>query len=143
MVDGAKALVVLLRDKGDEGFTDSRNAFVDNVEQWKRYRCAASDGTVTGEGSSRKVTRDREAEARNEILQKCGEMFANGRRGLLQVFRVPDDRKGCYQSRACRSPTVYKGYQTQPGFWTYDGEYWYIWEERRGTGGRWVTCENR
>jgi hypothetical protein len=141
MVDGANALITLLREKGDEGFTDSRNTFVRNVEQWKRYRCPCSDGPVADEGSSRKVKRNREAEAREEIIRKCSEKFANGRRGLLQVFRAPDDRKGCYQSRACRGPTVYKGYQTQSGFWTYDGEYWYVWEERRATSGKWITCE--
>ena len=56
-----------------------------------------------------------------------------GRSGILAgIDCVPDDRPGCYQSRACRDATVYKGYQTQAGFWTYDGEYWYVWEERRG-----------
>jgi hypothetical protein len=141
VVDGVHALIALLREKGDEGFTDSRNAFVDNVDLWKNHRCPCSDPATAVEDPSRSVKRNREAEARKEILAKCGEKFAYGRRGLLQVFRVPDDRPGCYQSRACRGSTVYKGYQTQAGFWTYDGEYWYIWEERRGTSGEWVTCE--
>lgn len=141
MVDGIHALIALLREKGDEGFTDSRNAFVDNIELWKNYRCPCSDEPTVAEDAPRSVKRNREAEAREEIISKCGEKFVNARRGLLQVFRVPDDRPGCYQSRACRAATVYKGYQTQAGFWTYDGEYWYVWEERRGTSGEWVTCD--
>ncbi|HLE20276.1 MAG TPA: hypothetical protein VJB88_04055, partial [Vicinamibacteria bacterium] len=57
-----------------------------------------------------------------------------------QTLRVPDDHPGCYQSRSCRGAMVYKGFDAQPGFWSYDGEYWYIWASRLSTSGEWIEC---
>ncbi len=143
LVDGVKALTKLLGDKGGVGFTDSSQALLERLGTWESFRCPCTDTSASDvEGRPARIPkRSREAEARAEILRRCGEKFADSRMGLLQVFRVPDDREGCYQSRACREPAVYKGFQTQSGFWTYDGEFWYIWERRRGTAGRWLTCE--
>lgn len=141
IADGVRAVVEMLVERGGRGFTDSGRALYDKIEIWKDYRCPCSDDATVAEGVERPVKRNREAEAKREIMSKCSEKFANGRRGLLQVFRVPNDREGCYQSRACRPAGLYKGFETKSGFWTYDGEYWYIWEERRGTGGKWVSCE--
>ena len=141
IADGVTAVVDMLADRGGEGFTDSGRALYGKLDIWKDHRCPCTDESTVAEKAERPVKRNREAEARREIMSRCSEKFANGRRGLLQVFRVPNDRKGCYQSRACRPATVYKGFETKTGFWTYDGEYWYIWEERRGTGGKWVSCE--
>ena len=135
--DGARALMTLLEDKGVEGFTDSRKSLVEKFDVWKDYRCPCSDAPVAAK--SPKI--NRETEALKEITRKCGEVFANNKRGLLQVFRVADEHKGCYQTRACREATVHKGFETKPGFWIYDGEFWYIFEERRGNSGRWVSCE--
>ncbi len=141
IADGLTAVVNMLADRGGKGFTDSGRMLYSKLDIWKDYRCPCTDEATVAEGAERPVKRNREAEARRDIMAKCSEKFANGRRGLLQVFRIPNDRKGCYQSRACRPATVYKGFETETGFWTYDGEYWYIWEERRGTGGKWVSCE--
>lgn len=143
LIDGVNALVTLLVDKGGVGFTDSSQALLERLATWGNFRCPCGDTNASSESGrpAGAPKRSREAEARAEILRKCGEKFADSRMGLLQVFRVPDDREGCYQSRACREPTVYKGFQTQAGFWTYDGEYWYVWERRRGNSGRWLTCE--
>ena len=141
IADGVTAVVNMLADRGGKGFTDSGRALYGKLDIWKDYRCPCTDEATVAEGAERPVKRNREAEARREIMSRCSEKFANGRRGLIQVFRVPKDRKGCYQSRACRPATVYKGFETKTGFWTYDGEYWYIWEERRGTGGKWISCE--
>jgi hypothetical protein len=143
LVDGVNALTKLIVDKGGVGFTDSSQALLERLGTWETFRCPCAEETASGEsgGLRRTPKRSREAEARAEIRRKCGEKFADSRMGLLQVFRVPHDREGCYQSRACREPTVYKGFQTQSGFWTYDGEFWYIWERRRGNAGRWLTCE--
>jgi hypothetical protein len=137
VVDGARALMALLEDKGVEGFTDSRKSLVEKFDVWKNYRCPCSDAPV----AAKRPKINREAEALKEITRKCGGIFAHNKRGLLQVFRVPDEHKGCYQSRACREATVHKGFETKPGFWIYDGEFWYIFEERRGNSGRWVSCE--
>jgi hypothetical protein len=134
-------VVETLVARGGRGFSDSGRALYEKIDIWKEHRCPCTDDAVVAEGAERPVKRNREAEARREITSKCSEKFANGRRGLLQVFRVPNDRKGCYQSRACRPEGMYKGFETKSGFWTYDGEYWYIWAERRGTGGKWVSCE--
>lgn len=142
LVDGVRALSDLLQDKGYQGFSDSGRLLSEKLEVWKGYRCPCTEGA--GESLPSLTTapaRDRDGEAQSEIMRKCGERFAGDRRGLLQTFRVPGDHNGCYQSRACREATVYKGFQTQPGFWSYDGEYWYIWAERRGNQGEWITCE--
>lgn len=141
ITDGVTAVVETLDARGGRGFSDSGRALYGKIDIWKEYRCPCTDDATVAEGAERPVKRNREAEAKREIMSRCSEKFANGRRGLLQVFRVPNDRKGCYQSRACRPEGVYKGFETKSGFWTYDGEYWYIWEMRRGTGGKWVSCE--
>ena len=47
---------------------------------------------------------------------------------------------GCYQSRACRDATQHNGQFLEGGFWTYDGEYWYVWSKRRTPRGDWVSC---
>jgi hypothetical protein len=138
ILDGVRALDNLLSEKGEEGFTDSRASLAERLKNWENYRCPCSSRDA---GARRVGKRSREEDARAEIISKCSEKFVSSRRGLLQVFRVPEDRSGCYQSRACRSATVYKGFATKAGFWTYDGEYWYVWAERRDTSGRWVPCD--
>jgi hypothetical protein len=144
LIDGVGVLVTLLQEKGEQGFTDSSRSLLERLGNWKNFRCPCTEAAGSGGAgrAPRVAKRSREAEARAELTRKCGELFANGRMGLLQVFRAPDDRDGCYQSRACREPTVYQGIETKAGFWSYDGEFWYIWERRRGTAGRWLTCEN-
>jgi hypothetical protein len=106
------------------------------VGRWKGSLCCDA-----GDAAARKETpRDREADVRAVLLDKCGEDFVGNRRGLRQVVRMPGDRQGCYQSRACRKPASYNGELMEAGFWTYDGEFWYVWTERRTPKGDWVSC---
>lgn len=105
------------------------------VERWKSYRCCEAGGSAVGP-----KPRNREADARAALLEKCGGDFVDNRRGLRQVVRMPGDRQGCYQSRACRKTTSYNEQFMEAGFWTYDGEYWYVWAKRRTPKGDWVTC---
>ena len=67
-------------------------------------------------------------EARAALTEKCSANFEKNRSGLRQVVRMPGDREGCFQSRACREATQHNGQFMEAGFWTYDGEYWYIWK---------------
>ncbi len=107
------------------------------LETWRNYRCPCSE--AAGADAPEAVV-DRETHARDELARKCGPNFTKRRRGLRQVLRVPDDRSGCYQSRSCRGAMAYKGFDVEPGFWTYDGEYWYVWAERLSTAGEWTEC---
>jgi hypothetical protein len=79
-------------------------------------------------------------EARAALTEKCSANFEKNRSGLKQVVRMPGDREGCFQSRACREATQHNGQFMEAGFWTYDGEYWYIWTKRRTPRGDWIDC---
>jgi hypothetical protein len=106
------------------------------IELWKTTRCCAAPERTRGPKPP-----DREDDARAVLTEKCGADFVDNRRGLRQVMRAPGDREGCYQSRACRKTESREGLAMQAGFWTYDGEYWYIWAERRTPQGDWVSCD--
>jgi len=80
-------------------------------------------------------------EARAALSEKCGTNFERNRQGLRQVVRMPGDRDGCYQSRACRDAADYNGQFMEAGYWTYDGEYWYVWSQRLTPRGDWVPCD--
>jgi hypothetical protein len=98
------------------------------------FLCGEAGATV------KEPNRNRKEDARRILIEKCGVNFVNNRQGLRQVFRVENDRQGCYQSRACRLSTNYGEIGVEGGFWTYDGEYWYIWAERRTPRDRWESC---
>jgi len=126
----------LLEEKGHADFALSLRRMEREVELWKRTRCCAAP-EKTGEPNPP----DREDDARVVLTEKCGADFVDNRRGLRQVMRAPGDREGCYQSRACRQTDSRDGLAMQAGYWTYDGEYWYIWAERRNPQGEWVACD--
>jgi hypothetical protein len=125
----------LLQEKGYEELSAPMRRAEQEVELWKRKGCCS------GGNARPERPRDREADARAVLTEKCGATFVDNRRNLRQVVRMPDDRQGCYQSRACRSATSYNGELMRGGFWTYDGEYWYVWAERRIPRGEWITCD--
>ncbi len=102
-------------------------------------RCCTAEATERRPGGPKPP--DREHDVRAVLTEKCGADFVDNRRGLRQVMRAPGDREGCYQSRACRKTESREGLAMEAGFWTYDGEYWYIWAERRTPQGDWVTCD--
>jgi hypothetical protein len=124
----------LLEEKGHVDFSPSLRQMERQMEAWKAWRCCASKETA---GNSS----DREEDARAVLTQRCGAEFVDNRRGLRQVMRAPGARQGCYQSRACRKTEFFEGLAVQAGFWTYDGEYWYVWAERRNPQGEWVSCD--
>jgi hypothetical protein len=126
----------LLEEKGLSDFAPSLRRMESEVELWKSMRCCAEPERTRGPKPP-----DREEDARAALTGKCGADFVENRRGLRQVMRAPGDRQGCYQSRACRKTESREGLAMQAGFWTYDGEYWYIWAERRTPQGEWVTCD--
>lgn len=130
------ALGGLLESKEYEEFEPALRKMEETIERWKAYRCCGSRSP----GPTVEKARDREADVRAVLLEKCGESFVDNRRGLRQVVRMPGDRQGCFQTRACRKATSYNGQLMQAGFWTYDGEYWYVWAERRTPRGDWVSC---
>lgn len=136
LATGLSALAAVLEEKGFEEFTPSRRQIDLAVDRWSALACCGEQGAPRKE-----TNRNREEDARRILIEKCGMNFVNNRQGLRQVFRVENDRPGCYQSRACRSSTSYEGIGVQGGFWTYDGEYWYIWAERLTPRGDWVSCE--
>ncbi len=126
----------LLEEKGHVDFAPSLLRMEREMELWKSLRCCAARERAGGPEPP-----DREENARTVLTEKCGADFVDNRRGLRQVMRAPGDREGCYQSRACRKTESREGLAMQAGFWTYDGEYWYIWAERRTPQGEWVSCE--
>jgi hypothetical protein len=128
----------LLEEKGHADFAPTLRQIEGEVELWTRTRCCS---TPAGERSSEAKPSDREDDARAVLTEKCGAEFVDNRRSLRQVMRAPGERQGCYQSRACREAESREGLAILAGFWTYDGEYWYIWAERRTPQGEWVTCE--
>jgi hypothetical protein len=132
----ANALAAMGNLMYDSGYGESALAYRTKLSLWKRYRCPCSGPDET----PAPVMSDREGEARADITERCGAGFATKRRGLRQIMRVPDDRSGCYQTRACRGAMEYRGYDVEPGFWTYDGEFWYVWAERQTRTGDWVEC---
>ena len=135
LATGLAALSQLLEEKGFEEFAPSRQKVDLALERWHSLSCCGEAGTTAKEPN-----RNREEDARRILIEKCGVNFVNNRQKLRQVFRVENDRQGCYQSRACRLSTSYGGIGVEGGFWTYDGEYWYIWGERRTPRSRWESC---
>ena len=135
LTNGLNNLTYFLLDNGYGDPDSTHEARLARLEIWREYRCPCSPGVVESAAPE-----DREAHASEELTRKCGPNFTNRRRGLRQVLRVPHDRPGCYQSRSCRGAMAYRGFDVEPGFWTYDGEYWYIWAERMGTFGEWSEC---
>jgi hypothetical protein len=129
------ALGKLLEEKGYQELGSSFGKREEAVERWKDYRCCDAGGTPTPA-----APRNREADVRAVLLDKCGSDFVDNRRGLRQVVRMPGDRQGCFQSRACRKASSENGELMEAGFWTYDGEYWYVWAERRTPRGDWMSC---
>jgi hypothetical protein len=126
----------ILVEKGHEDFAPSLRRIEDEVSLWKSMRCCAAPQRTRGPKPP-----DREEDARAVLTEKCGADFVENRRGLRQVMRAPGDREGCYQSRACRKTESREGLAMLGGFWTYDGEYWYIWAERRNPQGEWIACD--
>jgi hypothetical protein len=135
LLSAVKALGKLLEGKQYEEIAPFLGSIEGAMSRWTRSRCCQ-----TGAAPSEARERNREADARAILLQKCGPSFVDNRRGLRQVVRAPGERQGCFQSRACRQPTSTNGQLVEAGFWTYDGEYWYVWAERRTPKGDWVTC---
>lgn len=137
LAHGLNNLTYFLLDNGYGDPDSSHEERLALLEAWRRYQCPCSEAeAIEAPGA----VADREAHAREELTRKCGPNFTNRRRGLRQVIRVPGDHPGCYQSRICKGATSYRGFDVEPGFWTYDGEYWYVWAERMGTSGEWGAC---
>ncbi|HSF14294.1 MAG TPA: hypothetical protein VLK65_01935 [Vicinamibacteria bacterium] len=132
---GLLALSGLLQEKGYQDFAPTAGRMQQEVELWRIYVCCGSSPADDQPGPL-----DRERDARTVLMEKCGPSFASNRRGLRQTIRAPGEREGCYQSRACRENASEAGLLREAGFWTYDGEYWYIWAERRTPRGDWVSC---
>jgi hypothetical protein len=127
----------LLEEKGYGDFAPALRRMEGDVELWRTTRCCAA-ATERTRGPK---PPDREDDVRAVLTEKCGADFVDNRRGLRQVMRAPGDRQGCFQSRACRKTESREGLAMEAGFWTYDGEYWYIWAERRTPQGEWVSCD--
>jgi hypothetical protein len=127
----------LLAERGHVDFAPALRQMEQEVESWKALRCCADE-----ERARASKAPDREEDARAALTEKCGAEFVDNRRGLRQVTRAPGAREGCFQSRACRKTEAYQGLAMQAGFWTYDGEYWYVWAERLTPQGEWVRCED-
>lgn len=126
----AEALV----ERGYSELAGKKARMEQEIQLWKGYSCC-------GQSASRATpTRNRERDARAMLNEKCGVNFQKNRQGLRQVVRIPGDRQGCFQSRACRDATQRNGQFIEAGFWTYDGEYWYVWEQRLTPRGEWVEC---
>ena len=130
-----ESVAELLQDRGYAELRGRYRRMQQELELWKGYRCCGEKAARAGSG------RNREMEARAALTEKCGTNFEKNRQELRQVVRMPGDRDGCYQSRACRDATERDGQLIQAGFWTYDGEYWYVWGQRRTPRGEWVSCE--
>ncbi len=126
----------LLLEKGHGDFGPALRRMESEVLLWKALRCCAAPERTRGPKPP-----DREEDVRTVLTEKCGADFVDNRRGLRQVMRAPGDREGCFQSRACRRTESREGLAMEAGFWTYDGEYWYIWAERRTPQGDWVSCD--
>lgn len=137
LTHGLNSLTYFLLDNGYGDPNSTHESRLANLKKLRGYRCPCS---ASSEEAAPADVEDPEDTAREELGRKCGPNFTKRRKGLRQVLRVPDDRSGCYQSRKCRGATSYKGFDADPGYWSYDGEYWYVWAERLGTEGEWVEC---
>ena len=135
---GLNLLTDFLLDNGYGDPNSSQENRLASLKKWRAYRCPCS--ASSSEGAAPTSVDDPEDTAREELMRKCGPNFTKRRKGLRQVLRVSDDRNGCYQSRKCRGTMSYKGFDAEPGFWSYDGENWYVWAERLGTDGEWTEC---
>lgn len=127
-----ETVATVLVDRGYDEFVGKLARMQQEIQLWKGYSCCGV-----------KTTRrrpNREMDARTVLIEKCGVNFEKNRSALKQVVRMPGDREGCFQSRACRDATQHNGQFMDAGFWTYDGEYWYIWGKRRTPRGDWIDC---
>lgn len=129
-----ETVATVLVDKGYTEYAAKLPRMSQEIELWEGYSCCAAKATRS------RPRRNREMEARAALTEKCSANFEKNRSGLKQVVRMPGDREGCFQSRACREPTQYNGQFMEGGFWTYDGEYWYIWTQRKTPRGDWIDC---
>jgi len=129
-----ETVAAVLVEKGYTEFVSKLPRMEQEIELWKGYSCCAAKATRA------RPRKNREMEARAALTENCSANFEKNRSGLRQVVRMPGDRDGCYQSRACRDATQYNGQFMEAGFWTYDGEYWYIWERRKTPRGDWIDC---
>lgn len=123
-----------LVERGYSELAGKKARMEQEIQLWKGYSCCGQRRTRAT------PTRNREMDARAMLNEKCGVNFEKNRQGLRQVVRIPGDRQGCFQSRACREATQRKGHFMEAGYWTYDGEYWYVWEQRLTPRGEWVEC---
>jgi hypothetical protein len=127
----------LLEEKGYAEFSTALRRMEGEVAAWIELGCCEAPA----ERTRGPRPPDREDDVRVALTARCGASFVDNRRGLRQVMRAPGAREGCYQSRACRETDSYEGLAIQAGYWTYDGEYWYVWAERRTPQGEWVSCD--
>ena len=134
LLTGLGALGDMLEQKGFAEFEDPHRRMQGKLEEWGASLCCGMEGATAKRGNP-------ERDARKVLGEKCGPGFTDKRKGLRQVLRVPDDGTGCFQSRSCRPTRLYHGYATEPGYWSYDGEYWYIWAERQSPQGQWIECK--
>ncbi len=133
LVASFETVAAVLIDRGYTEFAAKQMRMHQEIELWKGYSCCTAKANP-------RPRKNREMEARAVLTEKCGANFEKNRSRLKQVVRMPGDRPGCYQSRACRDATQYNGQFMEAGFWTYDGEYWYIWEDRKTPRGNWIDC---
>jgi hypothetical protein len=134
LMSSFNAVADVLIARGYIEFSGKQARMQQDIQLWEGYSCCLTKGTRAPR------PRNREMDARAALEEKCGPNFEKNRSGLRQVVRMPGDREGCFQSRACRDATQHEGQFMDAGFWTYDGEYWYIWKERRTPRGDWIEC---
>ena len=134
LVASFETVAAVLIDRGYTEFAAKNGRMQQEIVLWEGYSCCAA------KANSARPRKNREMAARAVLTEKCGANFEKNRSRLKQVVRMPGDRQGCFQSRACRDATQHNGQFMEAGFWTYDGEYWYIWEERKTPRGNWIDC---
>ena len=134
LISSFETVAAVLVDRGYTEFVGKQMRMQQEIELWKGYSCCAAKANPA------RPRKNREMEARAVLTEKCGANFEKNRSGLKQVVRMPGDRQGCCQSRACRDATQNNSQFMEAGFWTYDGEYWYIWEERKTPRSNWIDC---
>ena len=131
-----EAVATALVERGYSEFSGKLARMQQDIQLWRGYSCCAAAGERPP------PNRNREMDARVVLSEKCGTNFEKNRSELRQVVRMPNEREGCFQSRACRDATQHEGQFMEAGFWTYDGEYWYIWGKRRTPRGEWIECND-
>ena len=134
LTEAASALTGILVDKSPRDFSSLPARLEQQLAELGKHRCCSSSEPEPADEP------DPEESARQVLTETCGDQYVRNRRGLRQTLRRPGEHQGCYQSRRCREGGEVEGVSTESGFWTYDGEYWYIWGERRTPRGDWTTC---